>query len=203
MTQVAADRRIPGYPNDPVREKRELTLRTYEYEFPFNYPNVDVDRVWIGGERHGMELFPIKTTDGSTASTQIPSDWIVIHEDEPMVRVAVMGSACTPPGSILLEADTIPGFRHDGEVEHALPVRFRIDNLWGMHLRADLLEQGGRSEALPIAGMSCAVLEIPPSKTVRVAGLGAVPAWATDSWPDDTHYSIRYIRTTVAEGYEI
>ena len=71
MTQVAADRRIPGYPNDPVREKRELMLRTFEYEFPFNYPNVDVDRVWIGGERHGMELFPIKTTDGSTASTQI------------------------------------------------------------------------------------------------------------------------------------
>ena len=175
MSQVAADRRIPGYPHDPVREKRELTLRTYEYEFPFNYPNVDVDRVWIGGERHGMELFPIKTTDGSTASTQTPSDWIVIHEDEPMVRVAVMGSACTPPGAILLEADPLPGFRHDGETEHALPVRFRIDNLWGMHLRADLLEQGARSDALPIAGMSCAVLEIPPSKTVRVAGLGAVP----------------------------
>ena len=37
----------------------------------------------------------------------------------------------------------------------------------------------------------------------RIAGLGAIPAWATDSWPDDTHYSIRYIRTTVAEGYTV
>ena len=205
MSQVAADRRIPGYPHDPVREKRELTLRTVCLSTSFRSTtrtsmSIRAQR-WIGGERHGMELFPIKTTDGSTASTQTPSDWIVIHEDEPMVRVAVMGSACTPPGAILLEADPLPGFRHDGETEHALPVRFRIDNLWGMHLRADLLEQGARSDALPIAGMSCAVLEIPPSKTVRVAGLGAIPAWASDSWPDDTHYSIRYIRTTVAEGY--
>jgi hypothetical protein len=50
--------------------------------------------------------------------------------------------------------------------------------------------------------MSCAVLEIPASKTVRVTGLGSIPAWSTDSYPDDTHYSTRFIRTTVAEGYD-
>ena len=201
MATEAADKRITGYPNDPPRERKALNLTTYEYEFPFNYPNVVVDRVWVGGERHGIELFPIKTTDGSTATTQLPADWIVIEEDEPMVRVVVIGSACTPPGSILVECDTIDSFRHDGENERAVSARFRVDNLWGMHLRADLLQQGGSYHALPVAGMSCAVLEIPPSNRVRVSGMGAIPAWSEDGYPDDVHYSIRYIRTTVAEDY--
>ena len=201
MATEAADKRITGYPNDPPRERKALNLTTYEYEFPFNYPNVVVDRVWVGGERHGIELFPIKTTDGSTATTQTSSDWIVIEEDHPMVQVAVIGSACTPPGSILVECDTLDSFRHDGENERAVSARFRVDNLWGMHLRADLLQQGGSYHALPVAGMSCAVLEIPPSNRVRVSGMGAIPAWSEDGYPDDVHYSIRYIRTTVAEDY--
>ena len=201
MATEAADKRITGYPNDPPRERKALNLTTYEYEFPFNYPNVVVDRVWVGGERHGIELFPIKTTDGSTATTQTSSDWIVIEEDHPMVQVAVIGSACTPPGSILVECDTIDSFRHDGENERAVSARFRVDNLWGMHLRADLLQQGGSYHALPVAGMSCAVLEIPPSNRVRVSGMGAIPAWSEDGYPDDVHYSIHYIRTTVAEDY--
>ena len=142
MATEAADKRIIGYPNDPPRERKALNLTTYEYEFPFNYPNVVVDRVWVGGERHGIELFPIKTTDGSTATTQTSSDWIVIEEDHPMVQVAVIGSACTPPGSILVECDTLDSFRHDGENERAVSARFRVDNLWGMHLRADLLATG-------------------------------------------------------------
>ena len=157
---------------------------------------------WVGGERHGIELFPIKTTDGSTATTQTPSDWIVIEEDHPMVQVAVIGSACTPPGSILVECDTIDNFRHEGENERAVSARFRrVDNLWGMHLRADLLQQGGSYHALPVAGMSCAAFDIPPSHRVRVAGMGAIPAWSEDGYPDDVHYSVRYIRTTVAEDY--
>ena len=201
MATEAADKRITGYPNDPPRERKALNLTTYEYEFPFNYPNVVVDRVWVGGERHGIELFPIKTTDGSTATTQTSSDWIVIEEDHPMVQIAVIGSACTPPGSILVECDTLDSFRHDGENERAVSARFRVDNLWGMHLRADLLQQGGSYHALPVAGMSCAVLEIPPSHRVRVSGMGAIPAWSEDGYPDDVHYSIRYIRTTVAEDY--
>ena len=73
---------------------------------------------------------------------------------------------------MLVECDPVEGFRHDGEVEAALPV----------------------------AGMSCAVVEVPASTRVRVAGLGAIPAWSSDDYPDDTHYSIRLIRTTVSAG---
>ncbi len=48
--------------------------------------------------------------------------------------------------------------------------------------------------------MSCAVLDVPASRTVRVSGMGAIPGWSEDNYPDDVHYSIRFIRTTVAVG---
>ena len=200
MAAETSGRRVVGYPDEPVQERKEISLRTYEYKVPFNYLNIDVDRVWTGGEKHGMELYAIKTTDGTTASTQAPGDAIVITEEDPIVQVAVVGSACTPPGSIMIEATTIDGEAHPGENKDALPVRFRIDNLWGMHLRADLVNQGGTFEALPISGMSCAIFEIPPSKSVRVMSAGAIPAWSNDNYPDDAHYSVRFIRTTVAVG---
>ena len=200
MATELGDRRITGYPDDAPREKKELKLKTYEYEFPFNYPNVTLDRVWVGGERHGIELYPIKTSDGSTATSGLPSDWIIIEEDEPIVRIVVIGSVCTPPGTILVECDPVEGFRHDGENENAVTARFRVDNLWGMHLRGDLLNQGGTYQSLPISGMSCAVFEIPPSNSVKIAGMGAIPGWSDDNYPDDVHYSFRLIRTTVAVG---
>ncbi len=200
MATEQAERRIIGYPDDPVQEKEELQERTYQYGFPFNYPNVEVDRVWVGGEKHGMELFPIKPTDGSTASTNTPGDGIVITEDEPIVRVVVIGSACTPPGMVLLECDTIDNESHPGENPKALPVRYRIDNLWGMHIRADLLNAGGEYQQHPLTGLSSATFDIPPSKSVRVMSAGAIPGWSEDNYPDDAHYSVRYIRTTVAVG---
>jgi len=200
MTTEQSERRVAGYPNDPVREKEELQLRTYQYGVPFNYPNVEVDRVWIGGEKHGMELFPIKPTDGSSATTNTPGDGIIIREDEPIVQVVVIGSACTPPGTLLLEAKTIAGESHIEELPEALPVRFRLDNLWGMHLRIDLVNAGGHYSNLPVSGMSSGTFDIPPSSEVRVMSAGAIPAWSEDQYPDDAHYSVRYIRTTVAVG---
>lgn len=65
MATELGDRRITGYPDDAPREKKELELKTYAYEFPLNHPNVTLDRVWVGGERHGIKLYPIKTSDGS------------------------------------------------------------------------------------------------------------------------------------------
>lgn len=197
---VDSDRRIPGYPNDPVREKTRITpFEVYEYETPFNYPNVEVDRVWKGGERHGIELFAVKTTEDGRMMRE-PADGIIIHEDDPIIRVAVLGSACTPPGVVFIEATPVDGFRHEGENEDAMPVRFRIDNLWGMHLRGDLLGQGATYHTHPLAGMSCAMVEIPPSRTIRVMAAGAIPAWSEDGYPDDAHYSLRTVRTTVMAG---
>ncbi len=197
-------KKVPPY-EDEVRGKEELVLKTYEYVLPFNYSNVEVNRSWHGGEQHGMELFPITSVDGKHHH---PSDSITIVEEEPVVKVVVIGSACTPPGYVTVEAKTIDGFRRLKEDLEAMPVRFRQDGLWGMHLRVDLLrEKAGDAytekakshyKELPITGMSCAIFEIPKSKKVIVKGGSAIGGWNEDTYPDDAHYSFRIIRVTVA-----
>lgn len=64
-------------------------------------------------------------------------DCIVVREDDPIVRVVVVGSACTPPGYVQLECEELDSWRRDDEIRSLMPVRFRVNDLWGMHLRAD------------------------------------------------------------------
>ena len=111
-----------------------------------------------------------------------------------------------------------------------MPVRMRINGLWGMHLRYDQwytrtaevtgvmsdepyekmpeaflesnpsLAQGSLKthyREWPLAGMSSAIFETPPSKKVIIMGGGETPGWQSDNFPDDVHYSFRIIRTTV------
>ena len=52
----------------------------------------------------------------------------------------------------------------------------------------------------PLAGMSCAVFETPPCKSVRISAGSINAGWTSDNCPDDHHYSIRMIRVTVDEG---
>jgi hypothetical protein len=195
------DKRIEGYPGDPPQERELLHLKTYEYRMPFNYPNATVDRVWHGRESVGVELFPIKQTDIHVQSG-LPADSIVIEEDEPIVRVAVIGSACTPPGYVTLEAELVEGQRRGDELIRSLPVRFRADNLWGMHLRWDLVQASPdvTYKQLPVAGMSCAVFEIPKSRKVWIKAGSTIPGWHEDNYPDDIHYAIRIVRTTVVSS---
>jgi hypothetical protein len=205
---------------DPPQRRVELVLRTFEYRMPFNYPNIAVERRYGGGETHGVEMFPVAEVCPPNASSGKPAEGIVIREELPIVRVAVIGSACTPPGYVTLEAVPCDDFRRADEMPEVMPVRFRAGNLWGMHLRYDQWAEckaGGRplpdsapeavrkrvmgfrctAREMPLAGMSCAVFEIPPSKQVRISGGCEVPGWTDDTFPDDAHYSFRIIRTTV------
>ena len=225
------DRVVPGYEGEPVREKRKLVNEEYEYELPFNYPNVTVDRLhYKGSEFHGMEMFPINTPESGESGGPTYSDAIVIEEPHPIIRVAVIGSACTPPGYVQIEGEPVEGWRRADELETVMPVRMRINGLWGMHLRWDqwygrgnavsgvcpdepyenmprafldrypgLAEGGLKSHyrEFPLAGMSCAIFEIPPCSKVTVMGGAEIPGWRSDSFPDDAHYSFRIIRTTV------
>ena len=215
-----SEKRVPPYP-DPVQERQELLLRTYEYLMPFNYPNVSVERDYNGPEFHGVEMFPIPEVNAENPSISKPAEGIVVVEDDPIVRVVVVGSACTPPGYVTLEAEPCEGFRRPDEMVEVMPVRMRSENLWGMHLRYDQWaeEHGGRpfpesapawlkdrgrtvyrciTAEFPLAGMSCAVFEIPGSRKVRISGGCAVAGWTGDAAPSDNHYSFRVIRTTVA-----
>ena len=157
--------------------------------------------------------------------------------------VTVIGSACTPPGFVMVECDPIEPFRRDDEMHSVMPVRFRIGNLWGMHLRVDQwwhagLSGSGGDDALhdnappmpggrgayekipsammeqyprwaphgavkghyrehPLAGMSCAIFEVPASRRIRITGGSELPGWTEDNYPNDNHYSFRIIRTVV------
>lgn len=133
--EMGTEKRVSPY-LDGVQTRRVLkNFVTYEYVVPFNYDNIRVVRRYNCAEPHGMEMNPVNTRYPDP--NHEPSDYIEIKEDKPIVGVEVIGSACTPPGYVMLEADALDGFRRHDEPRDIMPVRFRVGNLWGMHLRAD------------------------------------------------------------------
>jgi len=128
---------VPGYEKEPMRKKVKLVTEEYEYELPFNYENITVDRlVYKGSEFHGMEMYPVND-EGVDGDKPTYADAIIVEEPHPIVRVAVIGSACTPPGYIQIECEPVEGWRRPDELVTAMPVRMRINGLWGMHIRWD------------------------------------------------------------------
>jgi hypothetical protein len=204
-------------------------FRVYEYVFPFNYENVNVVRKYTGGETHGMEMNTVNSY--SPQPDHQAADFIELNENDPIVYVEVIGSACTPPGYVQLNAEPIEEFRREDEIVGVMPVRFRINNLWGMHLRVDQWAAAGTGVAryrdrlpayeqlpaefkrknpkfekagmksdyreFPLAGMSCALFSIPPSRKIQITAGCECISWNDDSYPDDVHYSLRIIRVTV------
>lgn len=129
---------VKGYESEPQKKKVKLITEEYEYELPFNYPNVTVNRkYYAGGEFHGIEMNVINSPNGIKDYEPLPADSIVIEEPHPIIRVAVIGSACTPPGYVQIACEPIKGWRRSTELESVMPVRMRITGLWGMHLRVD------------------------------------------------------------------
>jgi len=129
---------VKGYEGEPCRKKVKLVTEEYEYELPFNYENVTVNRrCYHGNEFHGMEINPINSVNDPEHPGNLPADSIEIAEDHPIIRVVVIGSACTPPGYIQIECEPVEGWRRRAELDAVMPVRMRINGLWGMHLRYD------------------------------------------------------------------
>ena len=65
-------------------------------------------------------------------------DSITIEEDKPIVRVVVIGGACTPPGFVMLEAEPYEEFYRRGDfIRCTAPLRFKQGDLWGFHARYD------------------------------------------------------------------
>jgi hypothetical protein len=158
----------------------------YEYWAPFNYDNVHVElgRVdpYVGAEfnEDGVEL------------DVPPYGAITLVEEEPIVGITVIGSACCPPGFIIVHAEP---------VEWKYPrsgVKMRINNLWGEHLRLEPWN-AGIDEGYRDAGMSCAVFELPDSKKVTIMAGSQMDIDQLDiqNVRHDAHYDIRLIRVTV------
>lgn len=228
------------YPHIKQQRRTRLLTQTYEYEAPFKYDNIHIRRHFMRGrEAHGVELVEVNyRVDEHRDGADFAGDAITITDSEPMVRVVVIGSACTPPGWVQVECEPAEGFTTPDEFDGALATRFRINDLWGMHLRVDALmtktpgvkpmldrvsdeaadayakQPDSMAELYPstraapyygkshhrenpLAGMSCAIFEIPASKRVIIQAGSQIPAWQSDNFPGDHHYSIRLIRTDV------
>ena len=169
----------------PVEAYRE---KTYVYWHPFQYANVGVELGRVGEYNpDGVELdIP-------------PHGAITIEQDEPIVAVTVIGSACVTPGYVILHAEPLVWqYPRTG-------VKMKATNLWGLHVRFNMWDCGV-DEGWDQAGMSSARFDVPDSRKVTIMGGSAtdVGTWLnteTDK-PDedhDGHYNFRIIRVTVRD----
>jgi hypothetical protein len=158
----------------------------YEYWAPFNYPNIRVELgrtdPYVGAEYN---------EDGVELDTP-PLGAITVVEEEPIVGVTVIGSACVPPGFVIVHAEPLEWkYPRSG-------VKMRIDDLWGEHIRIEPWKKGV-DEGYRHAGMSCAVFELPESKKVTIMGGSQMDVDQRDIQNErhDAHYCLRIIRVTV------
>lgn len=159
LKKLAQESRATGKPHPPMEERAvkpfadpeqhviEYTSIDREYHYPFNYRNMAHHCYCNDPAMSGLEMNPINTVDGRTQDAA-PGDYLELVEERPIVRLVVIGSACAPPGWVAIEADPLEGFRPPSEIAENMPARFRIDNLWGTHIRGDMwnrkAEDGGR-----------------------------------------------------------
>ncbi len=166
-----------------------FTPVTYEYWAPFNYPNIKVE---LGRVDLPSTVFKGEYNADGVELAAPPDGAITIVEKEPIVGVTVIGSACVPPGFVMLQAEP---------VEWKYPrtgVKMKIDNLWGQHIRFQPWKMG-MDEGWRDAGLSCADFHIPESSKVTfMAGSQLdVDEWCVNEGLHDAHYCIRLIRVTV------
>ncbi len=172
--------------NHEPQQVIEFTTVVREYWAPFNYPNfyVELGRTepYLGAEfnEDGVEL------------DEPPYGAITFTEEEPIVGVEVVGSACVPPGFVELFAEPIEWkFPRTG-------IKMKADNLWGDHIRGDLLKMGV-DEGWRTAGLSCARFSLPQCKKVTLM-TGSQHDMADYDFINkrhDAHYCTRIIRLTV------
>ena len=160
-----------------------------EYEAPFNYPNFYVE---LGREARKKEGGAEYNPDGVEIDVP-PFGAITFVEEEPIIGVTVIGSACSPPGTVLIHAEPL---------EWKYPrtgVKMKASNLWGEHVNG--LPWGrGVTEDWREAGLSSAAFDMPPCSKVTVMGWSQLEIGQRDialGNGHDGHYCVRIIRVTV------
>lgn len=166
----------------------------FQYWAPFNYPNI---RVELGrGEPDGLATEPYTGAEYNPDGVELdvpPYGAITVEEEaEPIVGVTVIGSACVPPGYVLLMAEPVTWkYPRTG-------VKMKVTDLWGQHIRVDPWRQG-MDESWRDAGLSAAVFELPESKkfTIMAGSQHDIAEMDYLSERFDAHYAVRVIRVTV------
>jgi hypothetical protein len=177
---------VTMHKNGTPQEVIEYMAVVREYWAPFNYENfcVELGRTdpYVGAEYN---------TDGVELDVP-PLGAITFVEDDPIIGVDVIGSACVPPGYVQLFAEP---------VEWKYPrtgVKMKVDGLWGEHLRWNLFA-AGIDEGWRTAGLSSASFCLPDSKKVTIMAGSSHDIAGLDikNMRHDAHYCIRIIRVTV------
>ncbi len=198
--------------DERVRQERTtFGVAHHQYDAPFNYDNfrVELGRPWENaanqsrpdapeedlGSRSdeyepgyvGAEMNP----DGVEIDVP-PYGAITFVEDQPIVEVTVVGSACVPPGYVLLHGEPVEWtYARSG-------VKMRVDNLWGEHLRWHLWSKG-IDESYRDAGLSCAIFRTPPCRkiTIMAGSQHTIDALDVKNMRHDAHYAVRHIYVTM------
>ena len=191
---TAEEREVERLAESKTPQQRVTYLPViYEYEAPFNYPNL---RVELGrGEPDGLATKPYTGAEYNPDGVELdipPYGAITVVEEDPMVAVTVIGSACIPPGFVLIQAEPLVWkYPRTG-------VKMRKDGLWGQHLRAEPWDKG-MDESWRDAGLSCAHFELPESRkvTIMAGSQNDVSELDYRNQRFDCHYAVRIIRVTV------
>jgi len=211
-TIIETEREVTRIAKERTAQKRKTyELVRYQYDAPFFYENfrVELGRPWenatnqsaedLAEEKWGIMSDDLRpgyvgaefNPDGVELDVP-PYGAITFVEDDPIVEVTVIGSACVPPGFVLLFGEP---------VEWKYPrsgIKMRIDNLWGEHIRIDPWRKG-IDESYRDAGMSCAVFRTPPCRKITIMAGSQHIMDAADfrNMRHDAHYCIRHIHIGV------
>lgn len=194
LTELEREAQVMGQ-EGTAQQRLEYAMEHYEYEAPFNYENVRID---YGREGTGTGPHP----DGVELDIP-PFGAITIEEQEPIIAVSVIGSPCTPPGTIYVWGEPV-------EWKYGrTAVKFKRTDLWGEHLfgwaQDSEFDEGNRH-----AGLCSAQFDIPDCTKVTIMGAGQLdvtvgpgegpagnPLEKRDGWWGDAHFNIRLVRITV------
>ena len=189
-------------------QKREAFRIVYhQYDAPFFYENfrVELGRPWENATNHAREDAPEQQWGIMTDELKVgyvgaefnqdgveldvpPYGAVTFVEDEPIVEVTVIGSACAPPGYVWLFGEPVE-WKY-----HRTGVKMRAEGLQGEHLRWFLCK-AGLDEGYRDAGLSRAVFRTPPCRkiTLMAGSQHTMDALDLENMRHDAHYCLRHI----------
>ncbi len=200
-------RKMADAANKVPQQRRAFQIVHYQYDAPFLYDNfrVELGRPWENAtnrlrpdqpeEQWGIMTEQLKSgyvgaevnQDGVELDVP-PHGAITFVEDEPIVEVTVIGSACVQPGYVLLYGEPVVwDYCRSG-------VKMRAEALWGEHLRWHAWAKG-LDESSKHAGLSCAVFRTPPCRkiTLMAGSQHVLDGLDFANMRHDAHYAVRHI----------
>jgi len=207
-------KKVEDFKNKVPQSRTAFEIVHYQYDAPFLYDNfrLELGRPWENATNHVRQDVPeaqwgIMSDDlrGGYVGAEANQDGVELDvppygaitfvEDDPIVEVSVIGSACAQPGYVLLFGEP---------VEWSYPrsgVKMRADGLWGEHLRWNVWGKG-IDEGMKHGGLSCAVFRTPPCRkiTIMAGSQHVMDALDLKNMRHDAHYAVRHIYVGVQKA---